>query len=71
MAFKAHTGYCVLCNTSLNFNGKGFINDIADLATYADAHQLDGFVVEGKSYMRVDSPKYQAHLTSSALFDPV
>ena len=28
IAFKARTGYGVLCNTSLNFNGKGFINKI-------------------------------------------
>lgn len=27
-AFKVRTGYGVLCNTSLNFNGKGFINTL-------------------------------------------
>jgi predicted NodU family carbamoyl transferase len=28
VAFKARTGYGVLCNTSLNFKGRGFINKI-------------------------------------------
>ena len=32
VAFKARTGYGVLCNTSLNFNGRGFINKIKDLS---------------------------------------
>ena len=35
IAFKARTGYGVLCNTSLNFKGRGFINEIADLSAYA------------------------------------
>ena len=35
VAFKARTGYGVLCNTSLNFNGKGFINNMTDLDAYA------------------------------------
>ena len=48
-AFKQRTGYGVLCNTSLNFNGKGFINNIVDLDAYASQHGLDGFVVEGQS----------------------
>lgn len=62
MAFKARTGYGVLCNTSLNFNGRGFINNIADLSTYAVEHKLDGFVVEGQSYMLKSSTNYQAYL---------
>ena len=49
IAFKARTGYGVLCNTSLNFKGRGFINKIDDLSTYAVKHNLDGFVVEGRS----------------------
>ena len=28
VAFKQRTGYGVLCNTSLNFSGKGFINNL-------------------------------------------
>jgi predicted NodU family carbamoyl transferase len=45
IAFKARTGYGVLCNTSLNFKGRGSINEIADLSAYAVKHSLDGFVV--------------------------
>jgi len=62
IAFKALTGYGVLCNTSLNFNGRGFINRIADLAKYAVQHNLDGFVIEGRSYFLKSSRYYQAYL---------
>ena len=68
VAFKARTGYGVLCNTSLNFKGKGFINNIVDLGAYAVEHGLDGFVVEGRAYLLKDSWRYQAYLkTSDAL----
>lgn len=63
VAFKMRTGYGVLCNTSLNFNGKGFINNIVDLDAYAIQHGLDGFVVEGRAYLLKDSWRYQAYLT--------
>ncbi|WP_033634401.1 carbamoyltransferase C-terminal domain-containing protein, partial [Serratia marcescens] len=66
-AFKNQTGYGVLCNTSLNFNGKGFINNINDLAAYVHEHHLDGFVVEGHAYLLIDSSRYQAYKKSSAL----
>lgn len=62
IAFKARTGYGVLCNTSLNFNGKGFINKIDDLSSYAIKHNLDGFVIEGRSYILKSSTSYQAYL---------
>ena len=61
LAFKARTGYGVLCNTSLNFKGKGFINKITDLAQYALTHNLDGFVVEGRTYILKSSRNYQAY----------
>jgi hydroxymethyl cephem carbamoyltransferase len=61
-AFKARTGYGVLCNTSLNFNGRGFINKIDDLSTYVVEHKLDGFVIEDKAYFLKSSANYQAHL---------
>ncbi|MEP6269148.1 MAG: carbamoyltransferase C-terminal domain-containing protein, partial [Paracoccaceae bacterium] len=48
--FKEATGYGVLCNTSLNFNGTGFINRLSDLHTYAMERELDGYVVDGKYY---------------------
>jgi predicted NodU family carbamoyl transferase len=62
IAFKARTGYGVLCNTSLNFNGRGFINKMADLSAYAVKHNLDGFVVDGRSYLLKSSRSYQAYL---------
>jgi predicted NodU family carbamoyl transferase len=64
-AFKVRTGYGVLCNTSLNFKGRGFINNIADLASYTAEHGLDGFVIEGKSYLLKSSRPYQAYLSTS------
>lgn len=63
IAFKARTGYGVLCNTSLNFNGRGFINKIDDLSSYVVKHNLDGFVVEGRSYILKSSRRYQAYLS--------
>ena len=64
-AFKTRTGYGVLCNTSLNFQGRGFINNIADLSAYAIEHSLDGFAIEGRSYMMKSSKSYQAYLKAS------
>jgi predicted NodU family carbamoyl transferase len=61
-AFKLRTGYGVLCSTSLNFKGRGFINNIADLSAYTLEHGLDGFVIEGRSYMLKSSANYQAYL---------
>jgi len=62
IAFKARTGYGVLCNTSLNFNGRGFINTMTDLSVYAVRHSLDGFVVEGRTYLLKSSKNYQEYL---------
>jgi predicted NodU family carbamoyl transferase len=67
IAFKARTGYGVLCNTSLNFNGRGFINKIDDLSSYVVNHNLDGFVVEGQSYILKSSRNYQIYLSKSNL----
>lgn len=63
-AFKARTGYGVLCNTSLNFSGRGFINKLDDLSSYVIKHTLDGFVVEGRSYILKSSERYQTYLRS-------
>lgn len=63
VAFKARTGYGVLCNTSLNFKGKGFINSLSDLDTYTMDRGLDGFVVDGRVYLRRDSDRYKAYVT--------
>ena len=61
VAFKAITGYGVLCNTSLNFSGKGFINNLTDLDAYTVEHGLDGFVVEGRAYLLRSSALYQGY----------
>jgi predicted NodU family carbamoyl transferase len=44
-AFRDITGFSVLCNTSLNFSGRGFINRTSDLIKYGEEHGLDGYVV--------------------------
>lgn len=49
-AFKTRTGTGVLCNTSLNLKGRGFINRLSDLARYARERGLDGFVVGDQFY---------------------
>lgn len=61
VAFKGRTGYGVLCNTSLNFTGKGFINNIVDLDAYTLQHGLDGFVIEGRAYLLKSSSRYKAY----------
>lgn len=66
-AFKVRTGYGVLCNTSLNFKGKGFINTMTDLDAYTVEHGLDGFVVEGRAYLLKSSPYYEAYLKTAEL----
>lgn len=50
--FKALTHFGVLCNTSLNFSGTGFINRTSDLVRYADNVGLDGFAIEGVLFSR-------------------
>ncbi|MGW2220054.1 carbamoyltransferase C-terminal domain-containing protein [Nonomuraea sp. NPDC001684] len=51
-AFERRCGVAVLCNTSLNFKGRGFINRMSDLVEYADDRGLDGFVVGDQLYSR-------------------
>lgn len=65
-AFRAKTGYGVLCNTSLNFKGKGFINDIGDLDIYTREHGLDGFVASGRIHLLKNSPTYALYRQRSS-----
>ncbi|GAA4785797.1 carbamoyltransferase C-terminal domain-containing protein [Streptomyces ziwulingensis] len=51
-AFSAHTGLGVLCNTSLNFNGHGFINRMSDLVAYCEARGVNDMVVGEDWYRR-------------------
>jgi predicted NodU family carbamoyl transferase len=62
-AFKKRTGFGVLCNTSLNFKGRGFINCMVDLVDYTIGHGLDGFVVGGRIYMLKQSKVYQTFIS--------
>ncbi len=64
-AFQNRTGFGVLCNTSLNYKSKGFINDIVDLDAYTREHGLDGFVVDGRAYLLRSSPRYDAYRRGS------
>jgi hydroxymethyl cephem carbamoyltransferase len=50
--FKRLTGYGVLCNTSLNFSGRGFINRASDLVEYCRARKVDHFVIHDRLFSR-------------------
>lgn len=50
-AYRDVSGVGVLCNTSLNFNGRGFINRLSDLYRFASEHELDGFVFEDTLFL--------------------
>ena len=51
-AFKRRTGVGVLCNTSLNFHGKGFINRSSDLFRYASESGIGTVVVNDHAFGR-------------------
>jgi hydroxymethyl cephem carbamoyltransferase len=51
-AVAARTGAGVLCNTSLNFKGRGFINCMSDLARYCELRGITDMVVESAWYRR-------------------
>lgn len=64
VAFKARTGFGVLCNTSLNFKEKGFINSLTDLDRFTVDHSLDGFVIDNRAYLRRSSEQYRTYRMS-------
>lgn len=49
--FKEVSGLSVLCNTSLNFNGRGFLNKLGDLLEFAIKNNLDGFIFQNKLFI--------------------
>jgi hydroxymethyl cephem carbamoyltransferase len=53
-AFAGRDGAGVLCNTSLNFNGHGFINRVSHLAEYCEARGIDDMVAGDTWYRRAD-----------------
>lgn len=62
--FRNMTGFGVLCNTSLNFPGLGFINRLSDLAEYAKTRELDGFVAGDKMYLNINKNSYKGKISS-------
>jgi hydroxymethyl cephem carbamoyltransferase len=56
-AFKRLTGFGVLCNTSLNFPGRGFINRSSDLVRYASRARIRNIVVNGDHYKLTRWPR--------------
>jgi len=52
LAFKRLSGTGVLCNTSLNFKGRGFINRTTDLIRYATETGIKLAVVNGRMFER-------------------
>lgn len=50
--FKKISGVGVLCNTSLNFNGAGFINNIHDLELFCLQKKIGTFVVNNTMYCK-------------------
>jgi hydroxymethyl cephem carbamoyltransferase len=46
--FRDKTGTGVLCNTSLNYHGNGFINRTSDLYGFCKTHGVDAFVYNGR-----------------------
>lgn len=51
-AFGDLTGVGVLCNTSLNYPGRGFINRMSDLVSFCESRSLNVFVVDDVLWCR-------------------
>lgn len=51
---EQRSGFSVLCNTSLNFAGRGFINRASDLTRYCDDRSINVFVVNDQMHVRCD-----------------
>lgn len=51
-AFKTVSGVGVLCNTSLNFSGAGFINNHIDLEQFCTEKEINLYVVGNTMYLR-------------------
>jgi hydroxymethyl cephem carbamoyltransferase len=56
-AFAERSGVGVLCNTSLNFKGLGFINTMSDLTEYCEQTAIDDFVVGDSWFRRVEGQR--------------
>lgn len=52
-AFAAQRGIGALCNTSLNFRGRGFINRTSDLVQFCRSTGIDDMVIGDRWFQRV------------------
>jgi hydroxymethyl cephem carbamoyltransferase len=66
-AFAERHGVGVLCNTSLNYKGLGFINRMSDLALYCEEQGVSDMVVGETWFQRVEE---RVTLTSPKPVDP-
>jgi hydroxymethyl cephem carbamoyltransferase len=65
--FGSQSGYGVLCNTSLNFPGVGFINRLSDLTRYCETRGLTTFVAGANTFTREgDGGAIESGLTTLA-----
>lgn len=55
-AFAERHGVGVLCNTSLNYKGMGFINRMSDLEQYCETRGVSDMVVGDAWFQHVDAP---------------
>jgi hydroxymethyl cephem carbamoyltransferase len=69
-ATAAHTGYGVLCNTSLNYPGLGFINRASELFRYCQQNEIADIVIENTWYRR-NGPGPRPALVPSAAQKPL
>lgn len=53
VAHRAHTGIGMLCNTSLNHKGRGFLNRTSELVRYCEDRNIDHFVIDDVLFTRV------------------
>ncbi|MFY1692979.1 carbamoyltransferase C-terminal domain-containing protein [Plantactinospora sp. WMMB782] len=53
LAVRGATGVGVVCNTSLNFPGQGFINSMSDLTQFCRSRGIPHMVVDGRWFRRL------------------
>ena len=56
-AFAIETGVGALCNTSLNFNGYGFINRLSDLTAFCEARGINDMVIGDRRFQRTPTAR--------------
>jgi hydroxymethyl cephem carbamoyltransferase len=53
--FRGLSGYGVLCNTSLNYRGHGFLNSMSELVSYCEIKGVEEIVVDHQWFRRKSS----------------